>query len=75
MADPRPDGGDDRRDRSGTRGRRAGKTTPATARPLPRAPGGSYFFIVALPERRRRLLTGNIEALQEAFQSVRNQSQ
>lgn len=34
-------------------------------------PGGSYFFTVALLERRRRLLTENIEALREAFGSVR----
>jgi len=33
--------------------------------------GGSYFFTVALLERRRRLLTENIEALREAFGSVR----
>jgi putative transposase len=35
-------------------------------------PGGSYFFTVALLERRRRLLAENIEALREAFGSVRD---
>ena len=34
-------------------------------------PGDSYFFTVALLERRRRLLTENIEALRDAFGSVR----
>ncbi|MGH8478464.1 MAG: REP-associated tyrosine transposase [Gammaproteobacteria bacterium] len=34
---------------------------------------GSYFFTVALLERRRRLLTANIDALREAFHSVRIQ--
>ena len=34
-------------------------------------PGGSYFFTVASLERGRRLLTENIEALREAFGSVR----
>ncbi|MGQ0593818.1 MAG: REP-associated tyrosine transposase [Gammaproteobacteria bacterium] len=33
-------------------------------------PGGSYFFTVALLERRRRLLTENIDALREALRSV-----
>jgi putative transposase len=36
-------------------------------------PGGSYFFTVALLERRRHLLTENIDALREAFRTVRNQ--
>ena len=36
-------------------------------------PGGSYFFTVALLERRRRLLTDNIDALREAFRTVRTQ--
>jgi putative transposase len=30
-------------------------------------PGGSYFFTVALLERRRCLLTEHIDALREAF--------
>lgn len=30
-------------------------------------PGGSYFFTVALLERRRRLLTEHIDGLREAF--------
>lgn len=34
-------------------------------------PGGTFFFTVALLERRRRLLTSHIEALREAFASVR----
>lgn len=34
--------------------------------------GGSYFFTVALLERRCRLLTEHIEALREAFGSVRD---
>jgi putative transposase len=33
-------------------------------------PGGSYFFTVALLERRRRLLTAHIDALRAAFRSV-----
>jgi putative transposase len=33
-------------------------------------PGGSYFFTVALLERRRRLLTAHINALRAAFRSV-----
>jgi len=36
-------------------------------------PGGSYFFTVALLERRRHLLTENIDALREAFRTVRTQ--
>lgn len=36
-------------------------------------PGGSYFFTVALLERRRCLLTENIDALREAFRSVKIQ--
>jgi putative transposase len=36
-------------------------------------PGGSYFFTVALLERRRCLLTTNIDALRQAFRSVHNQ--
>ncbi len=35
--------------------------------------GGSYFFTVALLERRRRLPTAHIDALREAFRSVRIQ--
>ncbi|HSA46945.1 MAG TPA: transposase [Candidatus Competibacteraceae bacterium] len=36
-------------------------------------PGGSYFFTVALLERRRHLLTEHINALRTAFTSVRRQ--
>ncbi len=36
-------------------------------------PGGSYFFTVALLERRRHLLTEHIDALRAAFVSVRRQ--
>jgi putative transposase len=36
-------------------------------------PGSSYFFTVALLERRRRLLTDNIDELREAFCTVRTQ--
>ena len=36
-------------------------------------PGGSYFFTVALLERRRCLLTDHIDALREAFRSVKSQ--
>jgi len=36
-------------------------------------PGGSYFFTVALLERRRCLLTENIDTLREAFRSVKKQ--
>jgi putative transposase len=36
-------------------------------------PGGSYFFTVALLERRRHLLTENINALRTAFRSVKTQ--
>jgi putative transposase len=36
-------------------------------------PGGSYFFTVALLERRRRLLTAHIDALRAAFRSVHTQ--
>jgi putative transposase len=36
-------------------------------------PGGSYFFTVALLERRRRLLTEHIDALRAAFASVRRE--
>ncbi len=34
-------------------------------------PGGTYFFTVALLERRLRLLTENIDALREAFQAFK----
>jgi putative transposase len=34
-------------------------------------PGGSFFFTVALLERRQHLLTDNITALRESFRSVR----
>ena len=33
-------------------------------------PGSSYFFMVALLERHRRLLTERIDALRETFRSV-----
>jgi putative transposase len=33
-------------------------------------PGGSYFFAVALLERRRRLVTAHIDALRTALRSV-----
>jgi Transposase and inactivated derivatives len=36
-------------------------------------PGSSYFFTVALLERRRSLLTENIDALHQAFRAVRHQ--
>jgi putative transposase len=36
-------------------------------------PGGSYFFTVALLERRRHLLTDHISALRAAFVAVRSQ--
>jgi len=36
-------------------------------------PGGSYFFTVALLERRRCLLTENIDTLREAFRSIKTQ--
>jgi putative transposase len=36
-------------------------------------PGGSYFFTVALLERHRNLLTGHIDALRQAFLSVKRQ--
>ncbi len=36
-----------------------------------RVAGGSYFFTVNLAERRRRLLTDNIELLRAAFRAVR----
>jgi putative transposase len=36
-------------------------------------PDGSYFFTVALLERRRRLLTEHIDALREALRTVRSQ--
>jgi len=36
-------------------------------------PGGSYFFTVALLDRRRGLLTENIAALREAFRVIRRQ--
>lgn len=35
-----------------------------------RIPGGTYFFTVALLERRQRLLTGHIDSLRAAFRSV-----
>ncbi len=35
--------------------------------------GGSYFFTVALLERRRRLLTAHVDALREAFRAVHYQ--
>ena len=34
-------------------------------------PGGTYFFTVALLERRRRLLTDHIESLRQIFAEVR----
>lgn len=34
-------------------------------------PGGTYFFTVALLERRRFLLTEHIDALREAFRSAK----
>jgi len=34
-------------------------------------PGGTFFFTVGLPERRRKLLTENIDHLQEAFRAAR----
>jgi putative transposase len=34
-------------------------------------PAGTFFFTVALLERRRRLLTENIDALRDAFRAVR----
>ena len=33
-------------------------------------PGGTFFFTVALLERKRRLLTDHIESLREAFRNV-----
>jgi len=36
-------------------------------------PGGSYFFTVALLERRRCLLTENIDILREVFRSIKTQ--
>jgi len=36
-----------------------------------RIPGGTFFFTVALLERRRRLLTTHVEALRAAFGEVR----
>ncbi|ANX05051.1 hypothetical protein PG2T_13280 [Immundisolibacter cernigliae] len=35
-------------------------------------PGGTFFFTVALLERRRRLLVKNIGTLREAFRGVRH---
>jgi hypothetical protein len=37
-------------------------------------PVGSYFFTVALLERRPRVLSENIEVLYEAFRSVRDRT-
>ena len=37
-----------------------------------RIPGGTYFFTVALLERRQRLLTGHIDSLRAAFRSTRS---
>jgi len=34
-------------------------------------PGGTFFFTVALLERRRRLLTENIDKLREVFKLAR----
>ena len=36
-------------------------------------PGGTYFFTVALLERRRRLLTEHIDALRDAFQKIKRE--
>jgi len=36
-------------------------------------PDGSYFFTVALLERRRCLLTENIDTLREVFRSIKTQ--
>ena len=36
-------------------------------------PGGTYFFTVAILERRRKLLTENIDALREAFRQVKRE--
>ncbi len=36
-------------------------------------PGGTFFFTVALLERRQRLLTDHIDALRAAFEAVRTQ--
>ena len=36
-------------------------------------PGGTYFFTVALLDRKRRLLTDHIDALREAFRHVKRQ--
>jgi putative transposase len=36
--------------------------------------GGSFFFTVSLAERRRRLLTDNIDLLRIAFHDVRLRS-
>ncbi|MGA7577829.1 MAG: hypothetical protein WBW52_06685 [Desulfobaccales bacterium] len=34
-------------------------------------PGGTFFFTLALLERRRKLLTENIDNLREVFKAVR----
>jgi putative transposase len=34
-------------------------------------PGGTFFFTVTLPERRRKLLTENIDHLREVFKAAR----
>jgi len=34
-------------------------------------PGGTYFFTVALEDRRRKFLTDNIDALRRAYAYVR----
>ena len=36
-----------------------------------RVPGGTYFFTVAIAERRRSLLTEHIQALRQAFRAAR----
>ena len=35
-------------------------------------PGGTFFFTVTLLERRRRLLTENIDNLREVFKAARH---
>ncbi len=38
-------------------------------------PGGTFFFTVTLLERRRKLLTENIDQLREVFKVVRHRRQ
>jgi putative transposase len=49
----------------------ANDAVPSSPHPTHYIPGACYFFTVALLERRRHLLTEHIDALREAFRTVR----